>query len=172
MTSALSSAPPDRTVYIEATTAIDPDGIAPSSLLDEVRATITTDPTTGLSRQPLCLTDDTLYVESIVRTTFFVTITSLIVDTSVESDCKSDIKDALDLYFRSVRPFVDGLDAPIDRNDSITDPKVSEVVQDVVASYGGNVSGVAFDISIGGSVSKYQLNPNELAKLGGDPVYA
>lgn len=167
VTSALSSAPPDRTVYVEATTAIDPDGIAPSSLLDEVRATITTDPTTGLSRQPLGLTDDTLYVESIVRTTFFVTITSLVVDSSVEADCKSDIDDALDLYFRAVRPFVDGLDAPIDRNDSITDPKVSEVVQDVVASYGGNVSGVAFDISIGGSVSKYQLNPNELAKLGG-----
>lgn len=159
--------PPERTVYIESTTNIDPDGIAPQSLLDEVRASITADPITGLSRQPLGLTDDTLYIESIVRTTFYITITDLILDSNIEAQAKADIETALDTYFRSVSPYVDGLDAIIDRNDSITDPKCSEVVQDVVGSYGGNVSSVAFGLSPGTSLPKYQLNQNELAKLGG-----
>lgn len=166
VTSALASAPPDRTVYVESTTAIDPDGIPPSSLLDEVRASITADPVTGISRQPLGLTDDTLYVEPIIRTTFYVTVSDLVVDSSIEAQTKSDIEDALDIYFRIVRPFVDGLDSPIDRNDAITDPKVSEIVQDVVGSVGGSVGGVAFDVAPGSSISRYQLNPNETAKLG------
>lgn len=166
ITSALASAPPDRTVYIEATTAIDPDGLAPQSLLDEVRASITADTVTGISRQPLGLTDDTLYVESIIRTTFFVTVSDLVVDSNIETQTKADIDDALDVYFRSVRPYVDGLDSPIDRNDAITDPKVSEVVQDVVGAVGGSVGSVAFDTTPGTSISRYQLNPNELGKLG------
>lgn len=166
ITSALASAPPDRTVYIESTTSIDPDGLAPQSLLDEVRDSITTDPVTGFARQPLGLTDDTLYVESIIRTTFFVTISDLTVDSNVEAQAKADIDAALDQYFRSVEPFVDGLDPAINRNDTITDASVSEVIQDVVASYGGNASGIAFDTTPGTSIPKYQLNPNELGKLG------
>ena len=153
ITSALASVPPDRTV-------------APQSLLDEVRASITADPETGISRQPLGLTDDTLYVESIVRTTFFVTVTDLVVDASQTAQVQADIESALDIYFRDVRPFVDGLDSTIDRNDTITDPSVSEVVQDVVNAAGGSVSGVAFDVTPGTSIPKYQLNPNELGKLG------
>lgn len=166
VTSSMSSAPPDRTVYIEAETSIDPDGIPPTSLLDEVRAAITADPDTGISRQPLGLTDDTLYVEPIVRTTFFVTISDLVIDSNVESQAKTNIEDALDIYFRSVRPFVDGLDSVITRNDTLTDASVSEVIQNVVASYGGSASGIAFDVTPGTSIPRYQLNPNELGKLG------
>lgn len=166
VTSALASAPPDRTVYVEAETTIDPDGIPPQSLLDEVRASITADPETGISRQPLGLTDDTLFVEPIVRTTFFVTISDLVVDSNVEAAAKADIETALETYFRSVRPYVDGLDSPISRNDTLTDASVSEVIQDVVSSYGGSASGIAFDVTPGTSIPKYQLNPNELGKLG------
>jgi len=166
ITSALASAPPDRTVYIEATTDIDPDGIPPQSLLDDVRESITEDPETGISRQPLGLTDDTLYVEPIVRTTFYVGISSLTIDANVEAQAKTDIETALSNYFRSVRPFVDGLDSPIGRNDRMTDPAVSKIVQDVVSSYGGFVGSIIFDTSPGTSISEYQLNANELAKLG------
>lgn len=161
-----ASAPPDRVVYIEATESIDPDGLAPQSLLDEVRDSITEDPDTGISRQPLGLTNDTLYVESIIRTTFFVTISDLQVDPNIESQVKSDIEDALDNYFRSAIPYVDGLDSSLDRNDTLTDPSVSSVVQDVVGAAGGSVNGVAFDVTAGTSISKYQLNQNETAKLG------
>lgn len=160
-------APPNRTVYVEATTDIDPDGIAPSSLLDEVRDTITTDPETGLSRQPLGLTDDTLYVESIIRSSFYVTISDLVVDANQLANVQSQILTSLTQYFRSVRPFVDGVDSPLNRNDTLTDPSVSEVIQDVVSSAGGSVSSVAFDTTPGGSISRYQLAQNELAKLGG-----
>ena len=41
--SGLSSEPIMRTVYVEADTSIDPDGLAPQSLLDEVRESITLD---------------------------------------------------------------------------------------------------------------------------------
>ena len=167
VTSLLSSVPPDRTVYVEATTAIDPDGIPPQSLLDEVRESITTDPETGISRQPLGLTDDTLYIEPIIRTGIYVGIIGLSVDSNIEAQVKSDIEDALRTYLRSVRPFVEGLDSEIDRNDIITDPSLSKVVQDVVESVGGSVEAIFFDITAGTSISIYQLDKNETLKLGG-----
>lgn len=161
----LESTPPDRTVYIQADTSIDPDGIAPQSLLDEVRDTITTDPVTGLARQPLGITDDTLYVESISRTEFFVQITNLSVSDDLVSKAKSEIEDALTAYFLTIAPFVDGLDSTLDRNDKITDLTVSNVVQDVLSANGGTANSVAFSTVLGGSIPEYQLSPGELSKL-------
>lgn len=161
----LESTPPDRTVYIEADTTIDPDGIAPQSLLDEVRDTITTDPVTGLARQPLGLTDDTLFVESISRTEFFVEIRTLTVPDDLVAKAKSEILDALTAYFLLIKPFVDGLDSILDRNDKITDLTVSNVVQDVLSANGGTAAGVSFGLSLGESLPEYQLSPGELAKL-------
>lgn len=161
----LESRPVDRTVYVEADTTIDPNGIAPQSLLNEVRDSITTDPVTGLARQPLGLTDDTLYVESITRTSFFVQITNLDVPSDIEADVKDQIEDALTAYFVTIKPFVDGLDSLLDRNDKITDLTVSNVVQDVLSANGGTANSVAFDIVLGGSLPEYQLTQGELAKL-------
>lgn len=161
-----SGSPPERTVYVESTTAIDNDGIPPQSLLDDVRDSITTDPDTGLSRQPLGLTDDTLFVEPITRTEFFVRITGLTVDSSIEAAVKDEIETQLTNYFRSLRPFVDGVDAPIDRNDLITELTVSDVVQDVLKASGGSAQSVAFDIAAGGgSLPEYQLGQGETGKL-------
>lgn len=159
-----TSSPPDRTVYVESTTAIDAEGIPPQSLLDDVRDTITTDPDTGLSRQPLGLTDDTLFVEPIIRTEFFVQITGLTVDSSIEAAVKAEIDVQIKAYFLSLRPFVDGVDAPIDDNSLITDLTVSDVVQDVLKANGGSAQSVAFDIISGGSLPEYQLGQGELAK--------
>jgi hypothetical protein len=161
----LESSPPDRTVYIEADTSIDPDGIAPQSLLDEVRTSITTDPVTGLARQPLGLTDDTLYVESISRTQFYVQISGLSVSDDLVAKAKSEISDALTAYFLLIKPFVDGLDSVLDRNDKITDLTVSNVVQDVLSANGGTANSVAFSTVLGDSIPEYQLSPGELAKL-------
>jgi hypothetical protein len=161
----LESSPPDRTVYIEADTTIDPDGIAPQSLLDEVRDTITTDPSTGLARQPLGLTDDTLFVESISRTAFFVEIRNLSVSSDLVAKTKNEISAALTAYFLVIKPFVDGLDSLVDRNDKITDVTVSNVVQDVAAANGGTANSVAFGLSLGESIPEYQLSPGELSKL-------
>lgn len=161
----LESSPPDRTVYVEADTTIDPDGIAPQSLLDEVRDTITTNPVTGLARQPLGLTDDTLFVESISRTPFYVQITALSVSDDLTAKAKAEIEDALTAYFVLIKPFVDGLDSIIDRNDKITDLTVSNVVQDVLAANGGTANAIAFGLGPGESLPEYQLSPGELSKL-------
>jgi phage-related baseplate assembly protein len=160
-----SGSPPERTVYVEADTKIDPDGIPPASLLDDVRDSITYDPETGQTRQPLGLTDDTLFVEPITRTEFFVRITGLTVDPSIETAVKGEIETQLTSYFRALRPFVDGVDAKIDDNSLITDLTVSDVVQDVLKANGGSAQSVAFDISKGGSIPEYQLGQGETSKL-------
>lgn len=161
------SFPPERTVYIEADTTIDPDGIAPQSLLDEVRASITTNPTTGKARQPAGLTDETLFVETIARTIFFVQITNLTVNQDIEATVKSEIASALTAYFLNIKPFVTGLDAEFDRNDKITDLSISNVVQDVLSANGASGQAVQFGVIVGFFLDEYQLNAGELAKLGG-----
>lgn len=159
------SSPPDRTVYIEATSTIDPDGIAPQALLDQVRDSITTDPLTGFARQPLGLTDETLFVESIVRTGFYVQINGLLVTASQEAQAKQGVEDALEVFFRSIESFVDGLTPDFEKNDLITDIVISGVVDDVLRSLGGTASGVGFGTSFGVFLSTYRLSPGELAKL-------
>ena len=152
-------------MYVESTTAIDAVGIAPSGLLTQVRVSITTDPVTGLARQPLGLTDETLFVVAITRTAFFIQISGLSIDPVIETTVKAEIEAQLTAYFLGLRPFVDGVDAVIDRTDLITDLTVSNVVQDVLSASGGTAQAVAFDTAPGGSLPEYQLGQGETAKL-------
>jgi uncharacterized phage protein gp47/JayE len=161
-----TSYPADRTLYVEASTSVDEDGIAPEALLDEVRDAVNADPDTGVARPPLGITDDTLYVESITRTEFYVTITDLDVSDESEVDAKSDISSFLILYFLSLNPFVESIDSIRDRNDTITDLTVSKVVQDVLSTYGGTASVVEFGVEGGSSEETYTLSAGEKAKLG------
>jgi len=162
-----SSVPPERTVYVEAEKKIDPDGIAPQSLLDEVEAAIITNLNTGIANQPLGLINDTLFVVSISMTSIFVRIINLIVDPSLEAQVKNDIDIAMALYFSDLRPFIPGLDSEIDRNDTITDPSVSCIVQGIVKAYGGSAQGVGFGLAPGSFISAYTLLPGEKTKSGG-----
>lgn len=162
-----TSLPGDRTVYVEATTDIDPDGIAPSALLDEVEDSINYDPITGIARPPLGEIEDTLFVRSIYRTGFYVEVRDLTVDSSLEFLAKNAISNALEQYLRSVRPFIDGLDFAGDRNDTITTLTVSQVVQTAIARYGGLAAGVGFSLIPGSFEFIYQLGKGELAKLLG-----
>lgn len=159
--------PGDRTVYCECTEAIDPDGIPPAALLDEVRSSINFDPITGEARPPLGETDDTLFVRAIRRTGFHVEVRNLTVSPELESQLKTKINEALDEYFRSVIPFILGLDFEGDRNDTITNLSVSTVVQGTINSYGGSASSVGFAITPGVFEYIYQLGQGELAKLSG-----
>ena len=158
--------PPARTVYIEASTSIDPDGIAPASLLTDARSYITTDPVTGIARQPLGLTDDTLFVQSIQRTAIHVEIRNFDSDPVKELQIKSDIETALTNYFAQIEPFVDGLDPDFLRNDLITDLTVSAIVQDVLEAGSASATGVGFGLSIGSFLPSYFLDPGERTKLG------
>jgi uncharacterized phage protein gp47/JayE len=165
-----TSLPGDRTVYIEATEAIDPDGIPPAALLDEVRETINFDPITGEARPPLGEIDDTLFVPAIRRTGFYVEVRNLVISPDLESQTKEKINLALDQYFRAVFPFILGLDFEGDRNDTITNLSVSTVVQGVVSSAGGAVASVGFGTIPGVFDYIYQLGQGEMAKLEVDGV--
>jgi len=161
-----SAVPPERTVFVEADTGIDPDGIAPSGLLDDVRDALNTDPETGLSRQGLGLTDETLFVESITRIEFFVRINNLDIALDQEAQVKTDIETALTQYFLSLNPYVDGLDPIFTRNDLITDLTISDVVQDVLSAAGGSADSLIFGTSFPTSLFNYRLSPGEKAKAG------
>jgi hypothetical protein len=165
MTNGYVSFTSDRTVYIEAESSIDPDGIAPQSLLDDVRDAINNDPDTGRSRPPLGLTDSTLYVSSISRTDFYTNIDNIQIDPNNLAAAQSDIEDALDLYYAGLSPYLDGIDVILERNDKISDMTLSRIVQDVLSSYGAVADNVSFGLSAGVfDQNTYTLAPGELAK--------
>jgi uncharacterized phage protein gp47/JayE len=157
--------PPQRTVFVETTTDISDDGIATEALLDEVRAYINYDPETLTYRQPLGLTDDDLYVESIIRTEFNVIITGLSVTPSLLDQAKTDIAAALTIYFSNLVCFVSGIDQELYRNDIVTAMTISKIVQDTLISYGATAISVTFNRD-GETLTSYQLLSGELAKLG------
>lgn len=160
------STPSERTVYIESTTDIDPDGIPPESLLEDVREALNTDPETGLARYVLGITDETLYVEPIVRTQFEVTITDLIVDESFETQLKEDMSTALTLYFLSLNPFIIGIDVETEKNDLITKLTISRIVQGILETVGASATLVTFNIGGDPALDSYELAFGEKAKLG------
>lgn len=159
------SFPPERTVYVQSTSDISPDGIPPQALLDSVRQSISIDPEDGTSRQPLGLTDETLFVEPITRTGFFVTVRDVQSTPGLENQIRQNIASSLDIYFRSLESFVQGLDPLFSRNDLITDLIISDVVQDVLRSEGASASSVGFGLSRGSFVSSYRLAQGELASF-------
>lgn len=159
------SFPGERTVYVQATTAVDPDGVPPPALLDEVRQSLLFDPITGDPRPALGLGDENLFVEPIERLSFVVRIINLNISPDIEAQVKADIETALTNYFFNLFPFIVGIDFPPDRNDTITDPSVSDIVQDVVAANSGSVEGVQFGFDLNNLLTLYILNPGELAKL-------
>jgi phage-related baseplate assembly protein len=160
-----TSYPGDRTVYIEATTDIHPDGIPPQSLLDEVRVALNTDPVTGLSRPALGLIDSTLFVEAITRTEIFVAISGLSVAPDFQAAAKNEILSALTTHIFNVPMFVTGIDPPQDRADTITALSLSDIVQDIVKANGGIAEKVVFGTSPGQDLPGYTLDPGELTKL-------
>jgi uncharacterized phage protein gp47/JayE len=160
--------PPERTVYIEATTDIDSDGIPPQSLLDEVRAVIEINPDTGIANQPLGITDDTLYVEPIFRTTLYIQITGLVVPAAQEASVKSQIEDGVESYLRAIKQFIVGLDFEDDKNNTVTNVSLSDLVQGIISDVGGSAEKVEFGTTLGVyTVTTYTTNEGETLKSGG-----
>ena len=157
------SYPGDRTVYVQADVSIDADGVPTTSLLNSVRAALEIDPLTGLSRPVLGLTDATLYVQPIIRTTFAVTITNLITPAGQGAAVKGVIATDLATYFAALFSYVEGVDLPQYRNDEVTTLTLSKAVQDTLEREGSSADLVAFKVS-GTSYNSYILAPGELAK--------
>jgi hypothetical protein len=166
-----TSVPGERTVYVEAQTSIDPDGIPTTALLDQVKTSLLTDPDTGQSRQPLGLIDSDLYVVSIIRSAFGVEITGLVISASSEAAAKADMDTELDAYFRSITPYVDGVDVAADRRDTITQVSVSEAVDGVLRKYGATAESIEVS-KAAVPFQQYMLVQGEMAKLDGSVTYA
>lgn len=160
------SYPGDRSVFVEADSDIDEDGIAPQSLLDDVRDNINTDPSTGKARPSLGDTDENLYIQSISRTELNVEIRDLSVSADIEDAVKADIETAVDEYLRGIAPFIEGLDPPMTQNDLITDLTLSQVIQDVLNAVGGSAAGIGLYIIPNSFIPSYVLGQGELSKLG------
>lgn len=168
--------PGDRTLYVESNIDVDPDGIAPAYLIALVRLAMATDPNTGESRFVLGLTDENLWIESITRTPFKVIITNFYCPEDTEKDCKADIIDALTAYFLSLQPFIPAIDLIQDKKNVITRVSISKTVQDVLKVYGAYATDIDYEVWDGEyyiepEYDEYELDDNELAKLGEDPEY-
>lgn len=160
--------PADRTVYVEADEDIDPDGIAPSGLQDQVRASITTDPISTESRQPLGLTDETLYIRSITPITLWLQIHEFHSDEPDTTEMVAAILSAMEAFVKTIRPWISGLDAEGERNDSVTQVMLSDVIQDALLPFNSTVEHVYFGLAEGSYLEEfYLLNPGEIMVLGG-----
>jgi hypothetical protein len=159
--------PGHRFVYVEATSDIDTDGIAPQSLLDQVRESYVTDPETGRHWSQLGQNDSTLTVLSITRDAVYISINDLqFSGENLQSQWDETAQEAFRLYLDSVRPFVVGVDFEIDRNDIITDTSVSKVAQDVNKKFASSNAGTGYGLTEGIFEGRTPLNPGQLLKLG------
>lgn len=160
------SFPGDISVFVEADSTIDPDGIAPQSLLDDVRDNININPVTGKSRPGLGDTDENLYVQSITRLAINIQIRDLVVDADILAETKTNLETAVDNYLRGIAPFLQGTDPPASQNDIVTDLTVSQVIQDVLDSVGGTAGGVGLFLIANQFLPSFVLGQGQLTKAG------
>lgn len=156
--------PSSRTVFVQATESIDPDGIAPQSLLDEVRQSIITDPSTLRNRICMGVPNSTLFVESVRRISFDVQVFGT--DQTWPVEVIDAISYELDRYFQTLIPSIEGLDPVAGRTNSVTEVSISNIINDVSLQYGKNASSVSFSLTgVGIPITRYQLPAGALAKL-------
>lgn len=158
--------PSSRTVFVQAVTSIDHDGIAPQSLLDSVRDSLITDPLTG--RHRICMgvpngVNGTLFVESIRRIGIDVKVFGS--DVTWNSEIIQAISAALTAYLLTLIPSIEGLDPVAGRVNSVTEVSISSVVNDVSLQYGVSAESVSFSLVGGSSIEKYDLPAGGLVKL-------
>lgn len=168
------SNPGDVTCFVEATEEQDPDGIPTQAILDAAEEAICYDADDTLQevdKKPTTLR--ALYMLPIVRDGVYFTIATLTVfDITQLSQCKADIESALDSALRLMKPFIPGLDFSKEKNDTLSVPYFSSIVDNVVRTYSGSYSGLLFGFSedTQGSAPNI-LQPGQLVKLGGTPLY-
>ena len=146
-----SDCPGQVDVYVEATTATDPDGIPTLAQLQEVLDSIEMDQNGLASRRPANALANAF---PITRIAFDVRVTGLLVDNLAQ--VQATITTAIEEYFLDREPFIEGLSV-LPRRDRITRSAIGGVVDDIVSAAGGIFSSVI--------VSQASLNV-ELYSLG------
>lgn len=146
-------------VYVEVATSIDPDGIAPQSILDDVTEAITFDDGSQ-TRKPI---NAFLNTQSITRIGFDVNVIGLNVDdpTTVEAN----ITTAIESYFLERAPYIDGV-TPLPRTDKLQVSNVTSIVDSFTSAVNGSFTGVTifFEISAVEVTTEYQLGIGEKIK--------
>ena len=155
-----------RTVFVKADETVNPTGVAPQELLDEVEQAILFTPD-GFDQLPLGTPATGLTVQSISTQNFYVTVEGIsIPDPGQLDDLKAKIESNVQEYFDTREPWIDGLDVLGDKRDTITRISISEAVQGALAIYGAWATDVLFSITPGSSMDSYILNAGELPILG------
>lgn len=159
--------PGERTVYVECFPEISADGVPPQGLLDLVHGALLADPVSGVSREVLGLTAETLYVRPIERVGLWVTIVGMAVTSGNAGDVRDAIAAAMGVFLENFRPFVHGLDPDFDRMDTVTASIIGREAQNILDAYGGSAQDVLLGTAHGLPVGKYTLKRNEKAYLAG-----
>jgi len=118
----------------------------------------------GRSREPLPSNNSSMFVESIIRSGFNVIINGLNIPTDLLSQAQIDIQIAVEKYLKAINPFIDGLDAQLDKNNVMTNMSLGSVIENVAISYGGFFSSVLFNQG-GLNIPEYTFSVKEKAKL-------
>lgn len=162
--------PATRTVFVRETqTAENPFGFADQTTLDMVLSYILTDPNTLINRVCAGVPNSLLYTKSIYAVSFIVYVNGT--DEGWDSSIIPAIDDALENYFETFQPAIEGLDPIEGRTNEITEIGLSTVVQGVTIQYGVNASSINFNVVGGDQVEKYTLPAGGLPQLN-SVVYA
>lgn len=146
-------------VYVECTTDINADGIPTAPILTAVTNAIQLTVAGLATRRPV---NDAVNVLAITRSTFDFIVLGLVVADTL--GCQAAIATAVGEHLRSLEPFIVGLSS-LPRTDRITRVAVGGIVDGVVASFGGTITGV--QVRQGGvSIEAYTLGKGEKAKAG------
>lgn len=157
-----TGAPGEIDVYVECTTALDPDGIPDAGLLSDVYDAIELDSAGLASNRPANAAVNTV---AITRLSVDVVVNGLTVPTGVDAAAvQQTISDGVDEHLRSREPFINGLSV-LPRTDVLTQGAISGAVVEVASAEGATVASVS--VSIGGSAFVMRvLGQGEKAKLG------
>lgn len=146
-------------VYCEVPSTVEPDGIADAGTLTLAEQLIRLDASGVSARMPLGVN---LTVLSISRTALNVNVTGV---TGVSiADITSPLTLALDEYFRSLEPYIEGVTA-LPKRDRATLADVTTVVANVINGRAGSFNSVQLLLSAT-PVQSYLLGSGKKAKLG------
>jgi len=122
-------------VYVEVDSSIEPDGIAPQDILDDVTKAITFEDGEQ-TRKPI---DAFLSVIPITRRGFDVFVSGLNVPDS--ATVETAITGAVEQYFLDRGPYIDGV-TPLPRRDVIQVNNIKTIVDSFATAAGGSYDGV------------------------------